>query len=563
MLSTWPEFPITDFSAGMIDKVDDNHLPANAARDCRNFICKALGSLEKRSGQSRLNNVALPGPPHGLYAYYNGEDVRKLLVVAGNKLFAWNSSTEAFDELRSGLDESALTIFETCANYVVGMDGMSAPWKWSGTGTPSVLAGAPATGRYPVLFQEKLFCVPGDNLSQIWWSESFAPEDWPAINYWSINEGDGDIIKGLKAFQGSLVIFKGRSTHLLRGNSLANFRLDPVDTQIGCVGPLAAADLGNRLYFVSDEGLYYFNGMNNVSISSNAIPLLWNDIDKKNLGNACVTSWNDLVWFSLPLQSTFIGTVDTDCTNSGFITVKVGGIEKKVAVVAGEGAWVIAKKIGNLSFDGWSMSNPISSIFEIDRQELRQPLDVFIDGGDTGITTTVTKSEQKTNNLVIMYDPIGGGRFWPTSGIRASCFHSFNDGSSLKLYSGDSINGYVNLQDIGNEDFGNPISAYWVGKAFDMEKADYLKKAKKAFVEDHPNQDEQATLMISLDYGDFHEWAYKHDDGMVREYRIPSEHKQWWRYLTPKISHNTVGGCQIRGLRIPYKSKKKPKGRTP
>jgi hypothetical protein len=475
-MSAKVDFQVKDFSAGMIDKVDDNILPQNAAQDCCNVISRIIGILDKRAGQARLNTTAIGGPPHGLYAYYNHEEVKKIMVVGGTKLYVWNPTTLVFDELRSGLNATATMIFETCANYVVGMNGVDAPFKWSGTGETSVLANAPATGRFPVLYKEKLFCVPGDNLSQIWWSESFAPEEWPAINYWGVKDGDGDEIRCLKAFQGDLVIFKNRSTHLFRGTSLEDFRLESMDAQIGCVGTLAAAPLGNRLYFVSRDGLFYFNGLSNISISANSIPRLWQNVDKDNLDKACVGTWNDMVWFSLPLKQ-------------------------------GSGA-------------------------------------------------------QESNNFVILYDPVSGGSFWPTSGINASCFQAFDDGSYYAFYSGDSLSGYVNQQDVGTDDFGSPISAYWIGNSFDVGVAGHLKKAKKAFIEDYPDQEVPATLKISLDYGEFLPWTHKRDDGMVREYRAPAQHRVRWRYMAPMFSHDSSGGCQIRGLTIPCKVKEKPKGRT-
>ena len=47
----WQEFEIKDFSEGLIDKVDDDLLPENAA-DVQNFIGTKIGSLKKRAGQN-------------------------------------------------------------------------------------------------------------------------------------------------------------------------------------------------------------------------------------------------------------------------------------------------------------------------------------------------------------------------------------------------------------------------------------------------------------------------------------------------------------------------------
>ena len=158
-----------------------------------------------------------------------------------------------------------------------------------------------------------------------------------------------------------------------------DFRLEEMDSRLGCVGPLAAAALGPYLYFVSDEGLCVFNGMSATNISAGRIPKLWDRINKEKLNKAAVGVWDNIVWFALP------------------------------------------------------------------------------------------EGESTYNNLVIAYIPgSDGGKFWPWRGINASCFQPFDDGTKVVLYAGDSNAGYINQQDIGTDDFGDPIHAYWEGRAFDQ-----------------------------------------------------------------------------------------------
>ena len=559
-MSKWPEWNLDDFDEGMIDGMDDTDLPVSAARDCRNFISRYKGILEKRPGQERLNGTVLGGVPHGLYAYCNGA-VKKLLAMASTKLSVWNPATSTFDDLKTGLDGSATLICETCANYMVAFNGVDAPFKWSGTGETSALANAPATGRYPVLFKEKLFCVPGTDLSQLWWSDSFAPETWPAVNYWDIGKGDGDIITCLKVFFGDLVIFKNRAIYLLRGTSLDDFRMDQMDLRVGCVGPLAAAPFKERLYFVSESGLYSFNGLNARSISDERIPRLWNDIDQANIGKSCVAVWDNLVWFSLPLKNQITFKVTAGCSVAGDITINLGGEEQTVTLTTDDNlVGEVAAKVAALIFEGWTLG-AVTDTVTFTRNELRQPLTLELTAGTTGVTATITNVAQATNNLALLYNP-SGNKFWPMDDINAGYFQTFNDGTTFRLYSGDAVAGYVNIQDIGTEDFDSPVSAYYVGKGFDNDMPSHLKKAKQAFIEDYPNQETPATLEVSLDYGPFHEWTYKKDDGFEREYRIPAEYKEKWRYLIPRFSHSSAGKCEIRGLTIPFKPKPKSKGRT-
>lgn len=558
-MSVWPEWKIKDFSEGMVDRVDDNLLPDNAASDCRNFICRYLGRLQKRNGQTRLNSAALTAAVHGLYAYYYGTS-RKLVVTAGTIVSVWNPVTLAFDSLKTGVDASAVMLHETCANYMVGMNGVDAPFKWDGT-TVTALANAPATGRYPTLYKNYLFCVPGTNLSQVWWADLFAPETWPAINYWDIKQGDGDAITCMKQFYSDLVIFKNRSIHVFKGSSLQDFRLDEMESRIGCVGPQAAVIDGTKIYFISAEGLYSFNGLTASPIHSERIPKLWESINKKNLSKAVAILWDEMVWFALPLQNTLQLKITAGCTVAGNITISLGGIDKTVVLsLTDDTVDEVAAKIRALIFDGWTLGGTTDTV-TFTRNELHQPLTLVYGAETTGTTATITETEQTTNNLVIMYNP-SGGQFWPTAGINASCFQQYHDGTELKLYSGDTVAGYVNQQDVGTEDFGSPISAYWIGKAFDQGQPEHEKKARKVFIEDAPNQDSPVTLHLSLDYGTFSEWTYKKGDGLIREYRRPSALNFKWRYITPKFIHNSAGGCEVRGLMIPIKTKPKPKGRA-
>lgn len=456
------EFEIRDFTKGYMDGIDDNLLPDNASRDCQNVISRIIGSLENRPGQERLNDTALPGPILGLYAYYLN-DSRELIAASGGGAYKWD--IDKFSGINAGLNSQAEVEFETCVNYMVAFNGVDTPWKYDGA-TISTLANAPI-GRLPILHKEKLFIVPNESPSSLWWSDDSQPESWPAVNYSDIRKGDGDIITCLRKQLGELVIFKRRSIHSLRGTSLADFRLDEIEGRMGCVGPRAAINDGNLIYFISDEGLCMYNGMRAVNLSQNFIPKLWEGINKEYLHKAVAGVWDGLVWFAVP---------------------------------EGESAY---------------------------------------------------------NNLVIICDPENQS-FWPWRGINVSCFQQFNDGYKLDLFSGSPVNGYVNRQGVGTDDFGTPITAYWEGKAFDKGSAEREKKAKKAFVTHGPATENIVDLQLSLDYGPYQTLEVRMQEDLIREYKFQQDR---WRYLSPKFVHNKLGGFEVRGLLIPYKVKDKPKVR--
>jgi archaellin len=396
----------------------------------------------------------------------------------------------------------------------------------------------------------------------LWWSEVFDPEDWPAINYMEVKSGDGDKISCIRKFLGDLVIFKQRSIHSFRaGTNILEGKLDEIDSHIGCVGPKAACALSSRMYFISEQGIYVFNGVAATSLHSERIPRLWGDINKEYLENACAYAWDNLVWFSLPLQNQLTLQVTQGASVAGSITITLGGIDQTVALTVGDNTvGEVATKIGALEFEGWTLSAETDTV-TFTRDELNLPLTLTCDAGTTGTTTTIATVDQTTNNLVLVFNP-STASFWPMQGINASAFQTFHDGTELKFYAGDSNDGYINQLDIGTEDFDEPISAYYIPKGFDGGQPEHLKKARKAYIEDAPNQSDPVTLKMARDYAeykDYAEWTLRHDDGFIREYRAPNNDK--WRYLNAKFIHNTAGGFELRSFTVPIKLKRRPKGR--
>ena len=468
---------ITDFGGGYIDGVEDSQLPENASKDCRSVISKTIGSLESRPGQLAVNATNLGSYIQGLHPYYFGND-RALMMAYGGHIGHWDFPSGSFTQLATGYQTTVPVLFESCVNYVVGFNGHNAPWKWDGS-TFSALANAPAKGRYPVLHKEKLFCADTENLSTLRWSDSFLPETWPGVNYWDIKKGDGDIITALVKFIGELIIFKKRSTHTLKGTSLDDFSLQELDSKIGAVGPRAVTQYKNHLYVISDNGIFAFNGIKYVNLTSLLIPKLWSGVNQAHLDKAVAWVWDELIFFAIP----------------------------------------------------------------------------------TGSSTF--------NNLLLVYSLGDGelpGVWWPWTGLQISWFTAFNNGTTVKPYTGHAQTGWLVEQGVGRSDVGlgvggpQMVGAYWESKYFDFQKAGTEKKAKRAFIE--VSQDTGALnpkLTISKDYEAYEDLALERSDSMIRQYRFVNRDR--WRYLSIRFEEVALGGFDVRSVLVPFKPKAKPKVR--
>jgi len=293
-LTSWS---IVDFSGGLNNKLDDNLIADNQCTDVQNCIAVTVGRLQKRKGQTKLNAIALGGPIQGLHAYYYGGSLeyRKLIVVANGVSAYWNGA--GFTDIKTGLSTTAQVLFTTCVNYMVAMDGVDLPWKWDGV-TQSPLANAPATGKCPVLHKEKLFCVA--DMDTVRWSDSFAPESWPAVNVWKFDKGDGDELSALFVYGRELLACKKRSIFNLAGSSLDDFRSDRVESRHGVAGPRAGVVVEPYFYYISVDGIFRWDGLKSTDLTRDAIPQTWANVNKIALDRAIAGYVDGRLWFCVP-----------------------------------------------------------------------------------------------------------------------------------------------------------------------------------------------------------------------------------------------------------------------
>ena len=180
---------------------------------------------------------------------------RHLVVASSGGIYVWDG--DSFNTIKTGWGNiDTCVLLETCANYMVAFNGINTPVKWDGVAVSDLL-NAPADGQFPTLHKETLFVVPKSHPSELWWSESFNPEEWPPDYYWRVKDGDGDVITCLHRLYDDQIVFKGRSIHIFRGTNLDDFSLYELEPEYWVVlvhGRLLLIKTG--VYFISEEGLF-------------------------------------------------------------------------------------------------------------------------------------------------------------------------------------------------------------------------------------------------------------------------------------------------------------------
>jgi hypothetical protein len=98
--------------------------------------------------------------------------------------------------------------------------------------------------------------------------------DWDTSNNAGtiiIPSGEGDLGTGLYSLNNSLYVFQRRAIWRLYGNSPANFELRNVTNEIGMIDRKTLVEWNDLLIFLSDFGVYLFDGSNLKNVSENKV----------------------------------------------------------------------------------------------------------------------------------------------------------------------------------------------------------------------------------------------------------------------------------------------------
>lgn len=139
------------------------------------------------------------------------------------------------------------------SSRIMMVDGNNPPAKYDGT-TFTALDSAPSDvlgAQHVAEFKGHLFFAKGNQLS---FTAPFTDDDFTPAN------GAGVItiphrITGLIVFREQLIVFSTSKIHRLLGNTLADFTLQPISLDIGCVREDTIQEVGGDIAFLGPDGV--------------------------------------------------------------------------------------------------------------------------------------------------------------------------------------------------------------------------------------------------------------------------------------------------------------------
>lgn len=156
--------------------------------------------------------------------------------------------------------------------------------RWPGGAVaPTFLATAPVGSVDVVSHLERIFTLGGSigaagGISSVMWSDAGGTSavevaaDWQdnttgLTNQITVGALDGDSVVAFGKADRSLVIFKRRSMYLLTGQTPSSFQVRRFSGQTGCVSRDSVCSYNEGTYFMSDQGLMWFDGAQLVEVS--------------------------------------------------------------------------------------------------------------------------------------------------------------------------------------------------------------------------------------------------------------------------------------------------------
>ena len=314
-----------------------------------------------------------------------------------NYLHYWNNSTDAWVAVSTsgsptmvGVTKVRFTKYNWGAAKIILTDGINPAATYDGsTYTQITHADAPDDPKFSAVFQNHMFLAgdPNENtnlyFSAPYDETSFAAADGAGV----INVGFP--VVAVKPFRDALYVFGSNNIRKLTGNNIANFVLENVTDDLGCLATDSVIEIGGDLLFLSQDGLRPVTGTDrigdvNLETVSKDIQSIFTDIvfdiDLEGLSAVVIRQKTQFRYFfaaadsqgilggfrqtpnGLQFEYSQMLGITATCADSGYI----GQYE---FVIHGDSAGKVQKQEEGFNFDG----NEIFSQFQTPFFHMQDP----------------------------------------------------------------------------------------------------------------------------------------------------------------------------------------------
>ena len=298
--------------AGLVQNVDEHLIPATASPDALNMET-GDGALSVAAGYVPYA-PAPPGGARSLAVYYRragGETQARLLALCPGGVYEYQGG--AWLCIHQGAGDAPLSAVNYQMNgqdVILLCDGTGAVMYYDGEAVHA-LPGAPAGATLLTLHMERVWASGVEDApDSVYYSRAFAPDDWSG-NPDSPESGGGEIqlptfnggrILALRNLFDDVLVFKQRDLYRIVGTYPGNYEVVRVH---GVVGPLARESIvsgGDRVFFLSGEGLCVYNGVTALPVTAQPARRFFDRICRQSAHKACAVIHKNRLILAAPLD---------------------------------------------------------------------------------------------------------------------------------------------------------------------------------------------------------------------------------------------------------------------
>lgn len=232
-----------------------------SALELENFEPAVTGGYRRISGYEKWNSNIVPQDTSStekvlMSAYFGGN----VIAARGTKVYKASSGSGSWTQIDSGRTNAGrYTHFRyTLAgtDFIVWADGANNATKYDGTTVTDInTTGAPANPKFVVGHKNALFFAGMSAAPQsLTFTAPFTDNDFSVANGAGTINVDSNIT-GLFPFRDQLFIFCEERIFKLVGSTIADFQIQPVTREIGCLNGFTVQEIGGDLIFLGPDGL--------------------------------------------------------------------------------------------------------------------------------------------------------------------------------------------------------------------------------------------------------------------------------------------------------------------
>ena len=133
--------------------------------------------------------------------------------------------------------------------------------------------------RYLEIYQNRMFLAGFSSTpSTVWFSETGDPEGYQADSNFEVRTNDGDQVTAIRAYSTKLYIMKLNSFHALYGDNPANFFVQDISYEYGCMNNNCAIVYDDIFIFLDRKGVIKYNGAS-IEVISNKVQAIFESMN--------------------------------------------------------------------------------------------------------------------------------------------------------------------------------------------------------------------------------------------------------------------------------------------